>query len=68
MGCVVVLEGHAKNSPQNSALKLRSKLRVEPTKTFLHKTYDSTAALREDFCEGKSNERTKLDLLRASAR
>ena len=34
MGRVVAREGHVKNSPQNSALKLRSKLRVEPTKTF----------------------------------
>ena len=34
----------------NSALKLRAKLRVEPVKTFLHKTYDSTACCREDHC------------------
>jgi len=60
MGRVVLRRSCQKILHNNSALKLRAKLRVEPLKTFLHKTYDSTACCREDHCKGKSKERTKL--------
>ena len=52
-----------KNSPHHSALKFRTKLSVEPVKTFLHKTYYSTGACREDPTDhrnARAKKRTKL--------